>query len=70
MVHSGYEASAMDHTFSGLRGLWAAAKATFTVTYPDADALALLDEPTKPVHSYNPLIQIDQAKSQLEETRA
>jgi hypothetical protein len=69
-VHSGYEASAMDHTFSGLRGLWAAMKATFTVQYPDSDALALLNEPAKPVHSYNPLIQIDKGKSQLEETRA
>jgi hopanoid biosynthesis associated radical SAM protein HpnH len=70
MVHSGYEASAMDYTFSGLRGLWAAMKATFTVKYPDSDALTLLNEPAKPVHSYNPLIQIDQGKSQLEETRA
>src|ERR1700675_2931444 len=70
MVHSGYEASAMDHTFSGLRGLWAAMKATFTVQYEDSDALALLNEPAKPVHSYNPLIQIDKGKSQLEETRA
>ena len=70
MVHSGYEASAMDHTFSGLGGLWAAMKATFRVKYEDPDALDLLHEPAKPVHSYNPLIQIDKAKSQLEETRA
>src|SRR5712691_9409945 len=27
MVHSGYEASAVDHTFGGLRGVWAAANA-------------------------------------------
>jgi hopanoid biosynthesis associated radical SAM protein HpnH len=70
MVHSGYEASAMDHTFSGLRGLWAAMKATFAVKYEDPDALALLNEPAKPVHSYNPLIQIDTTKGSLEETRA
>jgi hypothetical protein len=70
MVHSGYEASAMDHTFSGLGGLWAAMKATFRVKYEDPDALDLLHEPAKPVHSYNPLIQIDKAKSQFEETRA
>ncbi len=38
--------------------------------YADPDALALLNEPAKPVHSYNPLIQIDKGKSQLEETRA
>ena len=70
MVHSGYEASAVDHTFSGLRGLWATAKATFSGNYEDTDALALLNEPVKPVHSYNPLVQIDAAKNQLEETRA
>src|SRR5438477_4701780 len=29
MVHSGYEASAVDYTFSGLRGIWAAAKSAF-----------------------------------------
>jgi hopanoid biosynthesis associated radical SAM protein HpnH len=70
MVHSGYEASAVDHTFSGLRGLFATIKATFSGNYTDPDSLALLNEPTKPVHSYNPLIQIDKGKSQLEETRA
>ncbi|MGB7282049.1 MAG: adenosyl-hopene transferase HpnH [Candidatus Acidiferrum sp.] len=70
MVHSGYEASAVDHTFSGLRGLLATIKATLSGKYADPDALALLNEPTKPVHSYNPLIQIDKGKSQLEETRA
>jgi hopanoid biosynthesis associated radical SAM protein HpnH len=70
MVHSGYEASAVDHTFSGLRGLFATIKATFSGRYADQDALALLNEPVKPVHSYNPLIQIDKGKSQLEETRA
>jgi hopanoid biosynthesis associated radical SAM protein HpnH len=70
MVHSGYEASAVDHTFSGLRGLWATAKATFSGNYEDADALALLNEPAKPVHSYNPLVQIEAGKTQLEETRA
>jgi hopanoid biosynthesis associated radical SAM protein HpnH len=70
MVHSGYEASAVDHTFSGLRGLFATIKATFSGDYADRDALALLNEPTKPVHSFNPLVQIDSAKGQFEETRA
>jgi len=70
MVHSGYEASAVDHTFSGLAGLWATIKATFASDYGDPDALAMLKEPVKPVHSYNPLIQIETAKSQFEETRA
>ena len=70
MVHSGYEASAVDHTFSGLRGLWATVKAELSTKYNDADALAMLNEPVKPVHSYNPLVQIQSDKGQLEETRA
>ena len=70
MVHSGYEASAVDHTFSGLRGLWATIKAELSTKYDDPDALAMLNEPVKPVHSYNPLVQIQADKSQLEETRA
>ncbi|HKW35584.1 MAG TPA: adenosyl-hopene transferase HpnH [Candidatus Acidoferrum sp.] len=70
MVHSGYEASAVDHTFSSWRGLWATMKATFSTIYGDPDALAMLNEPVKPVHSYNPLIQIETGKGQFEETRA
>jgi hopanoid biosynthesis associated radical SAM protein HpnH len=70
MVHSGYEASAVDHTFSSLRGLWATLKAELTTSYDDPDALAMLNEPAKPVHSYNPLVQIESSKSQMEETRA
>jgi hopanoid biosynthesis associated radical SAM protein HpnH len=70
MVHSGYEASAVDYTFSGLRGLWASIKAELSTKYDDADALALLNEPVTPVHSYNPLVQIQSGKNQLEETRA
>jgi hypothetical protein len=68
MVHSGYEASAVDHTFSGWRGLWATVKATFSI-YGDQDALAMLNEPVKPVHSYNPLVQIEVGKGEFEETR-
>jgi hopanoid biosynthesis associated radical SAM protein HpnH len=70
MVHSGYEASAVDHTFSGLRGLWATARATISGRYKDPDALALLNEPAKPVHAYNPLVQIAKDKAQLEETHS
>jgi hopanoid biosynthesis associated radical SAM protein HpnH len=70
MVHSGYEASAVDHTFSGLRGLFATIKATFSGNYADQDALALLNEPAKPVHSYNPLVQIEATNGQFEETSA
>jgi hopanoid biosynthesis associated radical SAM protein HpnH len=70
MVHSGYEASAVDDTFSGLRGLWATVKASLSTNYDDPDALAMLNESVKPVHSYNPLVQIASDKNQLEETRA
>ena len=48
MVHSGYEASAVDHTFSSLGGLWATMKATFSSTYADPQALAELDRPAPP----------------------
>jgi hopanoid biosynthesis associated radical SAM protein HpnH len=70
MVHSGYEASAVDHTFSGLGGLWATIKAGLSTTYADTDALEMLNEPVKPVHAFNPLVQIEASKSQMEETRA
>lgn len=43
MVHSGYEATAVDHTFGSLRGFWDTVKATFSSRYPDPAALAALD---------------------------
>jgi hopanoid biosynthesis associated radical SAM protein HpnH len=70
MVHSGYEASAVDHTFSGLSGLWATIKSGLSTSYADPDALEMLNEPVKPVHAFNPLVQIEAGKSQMEETRA
>lgn len=70
MVHSGYEASAVDHTFSGIGGIWATIKSGLNSKYADADALEMLNEPVKPVHAFNPLVQIEASKSQLEETRA
>ena len=70
MVHSGYEASAMDHTFSGIGGLWAAARAAFSGSYADADALQMLNEPVRPVHSFNPLVQIETSKTEMQESRA
>jgi len=70
MVHSGYEASAVDHTFSGIGGIWATIKSGLNSKYADADALEMLNEPVKPVHAFNPLVQIEASKSQMEETRA
>jgi hopanoid biosynthesis associated radical SAM protein HpnH len=42
MVHSGYEASAVDYTFASVKGLLATAKAMFGGTYKDEAALAEL----------------------------
>jgi hopanoid biosynthesis associated radical SAM protein HpnH len=57
MVHSGYEASAVDYAFGSFRGMFEMV-AGFLKKHEDNDALALLNEPAKPVHSYNPLVQI------------
>src|SRR5256885_3839974 len=56
-----------DHTFSGWAGLWATVKAELSAKYQDSDAPAMLNEPAKPVHSYNPLVQIQADKSRSEE---
>jgi hypothetical protein len=67
MVHSGYEASAVNDTFGSLRGLWGTARAMISNRYADAFAKDLLDEPVRPVHAFNPLIQIEDHAA--EETR-
>jgi hopanoid biosynthesis associated radical SAM protein HpnH len=58
MVHSGYEASAVHDTFGSLKGFWGTVRATFSSAYKDDAAAAMLKEEVRPVHSYNPLIQI------------
>ncbi|MGA2426733.1 MAG: hypothetical protein ABSG07_22255, partial [Terriglobales bacterium] len=71
------EPSSVDDTFGSLRGFADTVKATFSL-YPDKDALNDLDREVRPVHSYNPLVQIDaqidaqiEARSpQVEESRA
>ncbi|HXH67789.1 MAG TPA: adenosyl-hopene transferase HpnH [Candidatus Limnocylindrales bacterium] len=71
MVHSGYEASGVDYTFGSLKGLFAAAKATLFTKNEDDEAFRMLTEPVRPVHSYNPLVQIETPTgNSLEETRA
>ena len=59
MVHCGYETSAVNDTFGSLRGFWATIKGTLSTEYKDDGALAMLNEPARPVHSYNPLVQIE-----------
>jgi len=58
MVHSGYEASAVNDTFNSWRGLVATVKATFSTIYKDDEAAEMLKEPVRPVHAHNPLVQI------------
>jgi hopanoid biosynthesis associated radical SAM protein HpnH len=70
MVHSGYEASAVNDTFSSFGGFLATVKATLSSRYSDPGALRLLDEETAPVH---PLVQINSANessASLQETGA
>jgi hopanoid biosynthesis associated radical SAM protein HpnH len=62
MVHSGYEASAVNDTFASLRGFLATVRATFSTKYEDDEALAMLAEEVKPVHARNPLVQIGAEK--------
>jgi len=70
MVHSGYEASAVDSTFSSLRGFLATARATIFSRYADQNALEQLKEPVRPVHTYNPLVQIESSATELQEAEA
>jgi len=56
MVHSGYEASAVDDTFGSLGGIIRAAKATlFGGTYTDAEATKLLEQPMPAAEKLVPL---------------
>lgn len=61
MVHSGYEASAVDFNFSSLRGFIKTAKAYMSWKYQDPGAQKLLNE-WKPAHQA-PLVQIGSAAS-------
>ena len=81
MVHSGYEASAVNDTFNSWRGFVATVKATFSTVYKDDEAAEMLKEPVRPVHAHNPLVEIgnptlspDEGERKghpsLEETRA
>ena len=70
MVHSGYEASAVHDTFGSLGGFWATVRATFSTSYKDDEAAAMLKEEVRPVHSYNPLVQIAGDSNRFEETHA
>jgi hopanoid biosynthesis associated radical SAM protein HpnH len=69
MVHSGYEASAVNHTFS-MRGIFAAAKASlFGGAYKDDEALEALEEKSAPAHMVQLTVKSG-AASEHETTRA
>ena len=55
MVHSGYEASAVDDTFGSLKGFLATVRASLSTKHADEAALAMLDEP---VHARTELVQL------------
>jgi hypothetical protein len=59
----------VDHTFSSLSGFLSTIRATFA-RHNDEAALKLLHEPVRPVHAYNPLVQIETESSELENSRA
>ena len=66
MVHSGYEASAVNDTFGSLRGFADTVKATLFGRYEDPGAARLLDEISS--ETAGSLVQIE--TQSLEETRA
>ncbi|MDE3169038.1 MAG: DUF3463 domain-containing protein, partial [Acidobacteriota bacterium] len=59
MVHSGYEASAVNDTFSSLHGFAGTIRATFSKRHEDPKALELLREPVRPVHAFVPMDQLE-----------
>jgi len=61
MVHSGYEASAVNDTFMSWKGFLATVRATFSTKYTDPEAAEMLKEQYRPAHEVNPLVQIESA---------
>ena len=55
MVHSGYEASAVNDTFGSWKGFLQTVRATFSSQYRDRAALEALKVPVRPIHE---LVQI------------
>jgi hypothetical protein len=56
MVHSGFEPSAVNHTFGSLDGMWATIKGMLS-SYEDPEALAAM-QAARPVKQQPPLVQI------------
>jgi hypothetical protein len=70
MVHSGYEASAVNATFSSLGGFLATVKSTLSTRYRDEEALRLLEEPAEALHPLIHIMGANESNPSFEETRA
>jgi hopanoid biosynthesis associated radical SAM protein HpnH len=57
MVHSGYEATAVNDQFGSWRGFFSMVRANFA-KYRDPEAARMLKEPVKPVHAPAGLVQL------------
>ncbi len=68
MVHSGYEASAVNATFSSLGGFVATVKATLSTRYRDEEALRLLEEPAEALHPLIHIASANESNRSFEET--
>jgi hopanoid biosynthesis associated radical SAM protein HpnH len=69
MVHSGYEASAVDHTFASVGGLVATVKSMLFWKHPNKAALEALDEPVQShVKASTPVTLTVSAKGEARET--
>jgi hopanoid biosynthesis associated radical SAM protein HpnH len=66
MVHSGFEASAVNDTFGSWGGFFATVKGTLFSSYRDEEALRMLDAPAKPVHAFAGLVQLGDSKQKTE----
>lgn len=60
MVHCGYEPTAVNHTFSGIGGMFATIRAMLAGTYRDRAALASLE--TEKARPHGPLVQLGLAE--------
>jgi hypothetical protein len=64
MVSCGYEPSTVNHAFGTLPGFLGMVKATLFSRYHDREARELLQQEVRPVHSFNPLVQIETAPAE------
>ena len=69
-IHIHGTASSIVDTVFVCRDRGTTARASLFNRYKDEEALRMLNQPVRPVHSYNPLVQIEEASNRLEETRA